>query len=296
MLRSCFGIDHCLGCSSQPFLIGAFPARSPPVSMLPLYDTVDDLLPSIKLSIIFVYKRWYFLPFSGKPSTSANVRYVLLIFWRLGNWRRLLKFARAKKFKSTRAPPFTLPQVAFSTTFAMIRQSFLRQHRCLIPHVPSRSISQLHSPFRFRYLDPLPSASAKPLSLRLGRRWASTETDAEAKTNPDPESFSTRGEASSQQTQAEDPLKKELESKNREIIDLKVCHMSIESISQASAPSPPKLLSGYCKTLTDFFLFSRINTSALSPTSATCKSARNETSLLLATLLSSASPPTLSSR
>ena len=50
----------------------------------------------------------------------------------------------------------------------------------------------------------------------------STETDVETKTNPDPESVSTRGEGSDQQTQAEDPLKKELESKNREIIDLKV--------------------------------------------------------------------------
>lgn len=54
----------------------------------------------------------------------------------------------------------------------------------------------------------------------------SAETDAEAKTNPDPESVSTEGDASDQQTQAEDPLKKELEAKNREIIDLKVCHTS----------------------------------------------------------------------
>jgi hypothetical protein len=54
----------------------------------------------------------------------------------------------------------------------------------------------------------------------------SAETDAEAKTNPDPESVSTRGEGSDQQTQAEDPLKKELETKNREIIDLKVRHIS----------------------------------------------------------------------
>jgi hypothetical protein len=114
--------------------------------------------------------------------------------------------------------------LAFCRTFAMIRQSFLRQRRCLIPHLPSRSISQLHSPFRSRHLDPLSSPSAKPLSLRLKRRWVSTETDAEAKANPDPESFSTRGEASLQQTQAEDPLKKELATKNQEIIDLKVYH------------------------------------------------------------------------
>jgi hypothetical protein len=46
------------------------------------------------------------------------------------------------------------------------------------------------------------------------------------KPNPDPESVSTRGEGADQQTQAEDPLKKELETKNREIIDLKVRHTS----------------------------------------------------------------------
>jgi hypothetical protein len=130
------------------------------------------------------------------------------------------KLAPGKKFnESSIIHPSTL---VFCRTFTMIRQSFLRQRRCLIPHLPSRSISQLHSPFRSRHLDPLSSPSAKPLSLRLERRWVSTE--AEAKTNPDPESFSTRGEASSQQTQAEDPLKKELETKNREIIDLKACH------------------------------------------------------------------------
>jgi hypothetical protein len=134
-----------------------------------------------------------------------------------------------------------LPHSPSAPTFTMIRQTFLRQRRCLIPHLPSRSISQLHSPFRSRHLDPLSSATAKLLPLRLERRWASTETDAEAKTNPDPESFSTRGEASLQQTQAEDPLKKELEAKNREIIDLKVCH---NQSPQASDQSLPTLLSG----------------------------------------------------
>ena len=140
-----------------------------------------------------------------------------------GNLRSLRRAKKVQVDESYIIHPSTL---AICRTFTMIRQSFLRQRRCLIPHLPSRSISQLHSPFRSRHLDPLSSPSAKPLPLRLERRWVSTEaeTDVEAKTNPDPESFSTRGEASSQQTQAEDPLKKELETKNREIIDLKVCH------------------------------------------------------------------------
>jgi len=108
----------------------------------------------------------------------------------------------------------------------MIRQGLLRQGRSLISPVPSRLISQLHSPFRLRHLQPSSSAFAKPFPPRLERRWVSGETDAEAKTNPDPESVSTRGEAADQQTQAEDPLKKELEAKNREVIDLKVRHTS----------------------------------------------------------------------
>src|SRR4051794_34418806 len=112
-----------------------------------------------------------------------------------------------KKVQSRREHHHSPSTLAFRRTFTMIRQPFLRQRRYLIPHLPSRSISQLHSPLRLRHLNPLSSASAKPLPLRLERRWASTETDAEAKTNPDPESFSTRGEESSQQTQAEDPLK-----------------------------------------------------------------------------------------
>jgi hypothetical protein len=174
-------------------------------------------------------------------------------FWRLGNWRRLWEACAGQKSSSRRELHHSPSTLTFRTTFTMIRQTFLRQRRCLIPHLPSRSISQLHSPFRSRHLDPLSSASAKLLPLRLERRWASTETDAEAKTNPDPESFSTRGEASLQQTQAEDPLKKELEAKNREIIDLKVCH---NQSPQASDQSLPALLSGYCRTLANLLLSS----------------------------------------
>lgn len=108
----------------------------------------------------------------------------------------------------------------------MIRQNLLRQGRSLLSPVPSRSVSQLYSPLRLRHLQPLSSAFSNPFPSRLERRWLSAETDAEAKTNPDPESVSTRGEGADQQTQAEDPLKKELETKNREIIDLKVRHTS----------------------------------------------------------------------
>src|SRR2546423_5408895 len=66
----------------------------------------------------------------------------------------------------------------------------------------------------------------------------SAETDAEAKANPDTESVSTRGDASDQQAQAEDPWKKELEAKNREIIDLKVRHASNQSNLRSLQPMP----------------------------------------------------------
>jgi molecular chaperone GrpE len=134
---------------------------------------------------------------------------------------------------------------AHCTPFTMIRQRLLRQSRSIISPVPSHSISQLHSPFRLRHLQPLSSAFAKPFPPRVERRWVSAETDAEAKTNPDPESVSTRGAAADQQTQAEDPLKKDLETKNREIIDLKVCHMStrlISTVFQLYRPQTPSAL------------------------------------------------------
>ena len=179
----------------------------------------------------------------------------------------------------------------------MIRQGLLRQSRSLISPVPSRSMSQLHSPFRLRHLQPVSSAFAKPFPPRLERRWISAETDAEAKTNPDPESVSTRGDASDQQTQAEDPLKKELEAKNREIIDLKVCHTSTRIHFYRFAAGILHRYHQHCRTLwLTYSLSFRTDTSAPSPTSATFKNVPSVMSSLHATSLSSALPVTLSSR
>lgn len=148
--------------------------------------------------------------------------------WRLGNKMvgRLqelspTKFRRRQVLHSSPSTFETNPRRHF---FTMIKRVLSRQSRSLVTHVPSRPISQLQTPLRLRNLQPLASTFAKPFPPRLGARWQSTETDAEAKTNPEP------GPVPSEEAktaEAENPIKKELEAKNREVIDLKVRHTSI---------------------------------------------------------------------
>lgn len=111
-----------------------------------------------------------------------------------------------------------------SDKFTMIKRVFLRQCKSVLPPATSRSISHLHTPFRSRHTQPLASILAKSLPPRLGARWQSTETDAEARTNPDLGPVPSDG---SKAPAAEDASKKELEGKNREIIELKVSHTII---------------------------------------------------------------------
>ena len=103
----------------------------------------------------------------------------------------------------------------------MLRQALLRQSRSLASHVPSRSISQLRPSVRSRNIQPVASTFTFP--PRLGARWQSTETDAEAKTNPTPDP---EPSPESKGAPADDAAKTELEAKNKEIVDLKVCHTS----------------------------------------------------------------------
>ena len=64
-------------------------------------------------------------------------------------------------------------------------------------------------------------SSFRPLSPRLFQRWQSTETDQKLE-----DSSPLTQDAKPAEPKEEDASKKELEAKNREIIDLKVFHTS----------------------------------------------------------------------
>lgn len=89
----------------------------------------------------------------------------------------------------------------------------------------------------------LPAASSRPATSR----WYSSEPEAKKE-----------GEAASKDAAAEDPAKKELEAKNREIVDLKVC---LSHFAAANATTN---------------VTSRTNTSALSLNFVRCKTAQSE--------------------
>lgn len=141
--------------------------------------------------------------------------------------------------------------------YKMIQRSLLQQSRAISSHLRTRPI-----PLPSRFYSPPTRISPLAASRALTSRWYSSETQ------PEP----TTGESASITEQAvpeaetvpptEDPLKKEVETKNREIIDLKVL------LASPNLHSLPNLFSSH-----------RTNTSAPSPTSATCKTARSATSL-----------------
>lgn len=101
----------------------------------------------------------------------------------------------------------------------MIQRAGLRQARLLSSFANTRLSSSLPISRRPSPLHRIPQ-SIRPLPPRLAQRWVTT--DAEEKTLPAEETVSTSTEApKSAESKEEDPLKKELEAKNREIIDLK---------------------------------------------------------------------------
>lgn len=95
----------------------------------------------------------------------------------------------------------------------MIQRSLLRQSRalCSCPCLSSKS------PISRSYLNTFKRSSSQ--TRRAALRYYSTSTEAENKVSPE----ASNAESSRVEAEDEDPSKKELDSKNREIIELKVC-------------------------------------------------------------------------
>lgn len=100
----------------------------------------------------------------------------------------------------------------------MFRRQLVRQSR-IISESLSRP-SRLRNPplQRFLQAQPLSSRSASAVPPRLWRRWQSTESDGK----PSQLESETKSDSENKELEKDDLLKKELEQKNREIIDLKV--------------------------------------------------------------------------
>jgi hypothetical protein len=87
----------------------------------------------------------------------------------------------------------------------MFRTSLLRQQRSLVQSLSRTQNATLSSYIRF------PARTLPALCQQPSRRWQSTET-AKAADEPPP----------STEAAKEDPVKKELEAKSKEVVDLKV--------------------------------------------------------------------------
>jgi hypothetical protein len=106
----------------------------------------------------------------------------------------------------------------------MLKRQLLRQSRALSQSSNPRTVSQF-SPFsRPFHAQSVPSRLSTAFPPRLQRRWQSTKPD------PNPDSQPTPAAEAKPEAEKEDLLKKEIEQKNREIIDLKV-----RSLPQANA-------------------------------------------------------------
>jgi hypothetical protein len=95
-------------------------------------------------------------------------------------------------------------------TPAMIQRSLLRASRSVNTKLPSRTFTSLRTASPF-----LRSQSISPSSLRIASRWYSDAAPAKEEAKPD--------EAAKTESTEVETLKKDLEAKNKEIIDLKVC-------------------------------------------------------------------------
>jgi molecular chaperone GrpE len=115
----------------------------------------------------------------------------------------------------------------------MLRRELIRQTRALTSSTFSRPLSiarpRSRTQLSRRSLQP---SSFRPLSPRLFQRWQSTDTETKSEDGaPSPE------DAKPAEPKDEDPLQKEVEAKNREIIDLKVCRTACGTIFAFLNPS-----------------------------------------------------------
>jgi hypothetical protein len=107
----------------------------------------------------------------------------------------------------------------------MLQRIITRQTRAFSFSTFSRSLSTPSSNSRLHLSRrSIQSSSFKPLSPRSFQRWQSTDTEKRAEDSSPPP-----GDAEAADVQEEDPLKKELEAKNREVIDLKVFYPSCDA-------------------------------------------------------------------
>lgn len=128
------------------------------------------------------------------------------------------KQASAKKFSFVHreSPTFScLHQTSDDAKPAMIQRTLLRQPRLLGPCIRANSRSTFVKA-QFRAREPA-APTSRPIAAA---RWYSTEP--EAKKDADG-SGSEAGQGAESEAEAVDPVKKELEAKNKEILDLKVC-------------------------------------------------------------------------
>ena len=134
-------------------------------------------------------------------------------------------------------------------TVTMIRREILQQGRSITSYTPSRSISQLPSFLRSTHPQPLSSIFAKPFPPRLGQRWQSTATETESKASSDSDASQIEATKTAQ-AEKDDLAKKELESKSREIIDLKVRPRGTAVLILSTTQTPPLLASSSSKVVT----------------------------------------------
>ncbi|KAI9697191.1 MAG: Mitochondrial matrix cochaperone [Candelina mexicana] len=96
----------------------------------------------------------------------------------------------------------------------MIQRALLRQSRA---HLPLRSVPSIHTS---RIQPPASRLALKQTQRRIPARWYSATTEATKPSDGEVAAASEEGLAESKEKE-EDSVKKELEAKNREIIDLK---------------------------------------------------------------------------
>ena len=107
---------------------------------------------------------------------------------------------------------------------SMIQRAFLRRSQAAKSFANCRSP---HFPRSTRTPSPFDSAlrTAQPISQRIAAsRWYSSTAEADKKTEPEGGNSTASKEGGGAEKIGENSLQKELEIKNREIIDLKVCH------------------------------------------------------------------------
>lgn len=147
----------------------------------------------------------------------------------------------------------------------MIQRSLLRQIRASGSLFQKLPISSASRPFS-------PALRTSALSSRQQRYPQCYSTTAEAKASTEGSTTATE-EAPTEAKEEEDPIKKELEAKKAEVIDLKVRTPPPQSSQRLHQPQKPPNPTPFKPVFLTPPLPNRTNTSAPSPTSATSKSA-----------------------